>query len=47
MFLSQLLSPETEDQNKNEHMNWISLNVPVVKENILAHDSNSHARSNH
>ncbi|MED1410798.1 MULTISPECIES: hypothetical protein [Bacillus] len=30
------LSPETEDQNKNEHVNWISLNVSVVEENIHA-----------
>ncbi|PEX82448.1 IS66 family insertion sequence element accessory protein TnpA [Bacillus cereus] len=28
------LSPETEDQNKNERVNWISMNVPVVEENI-------------
>lgn len=34
IFLSQLLSPETE--NKNEHVNWISLNVSVVEENIHA-----------
>ncbi|MBJ7985471.1 MULTISPECIES: hypothetical protein [Bacillus] len=36
MILSQLLSPETEDQNKNEHMDWISLDVLVVEENIHA-----------
>ncbi|MED1596203.1 MULTISPECIES: IS66 family insertion sequence element accessory protein TnpA [Bacillus] len=30
------LSPETEDQNKNERVNWISMNVPVVEENIHA-----------
>lgn len=34
IFLNQLLSPETE--NKNEHVNWISLNVSVVEENIHA-----------
>ncbi|PEI96526.1 IS66 family insertion sequence hypothetical protein, partial [Bacillus pseudomycoides] len=30
------LSPETEDQNKNERVNWISMNVPVIEENIHA-----------
>ncbi|WP_433774222.1 hypothetical protein [Bacillus wiedmannii] len=35
MFLSLLLSPETEGQNKNEHMDWISLNVPVLKEKSI------------
>lgn len=35
-FFSQPLSPETENQNKNEHMDWISLNVLVVEENIHA-----------
>lgn len=30
------LSPETEEQNKNECMNWISMNVPVIEENIHA-----------
>ncbi|PEI80311.1 IS66 family insertion sequence hypothetical protein, partial [Bacillus pseudomycoides] len=30
------LSPETEDQNKNERVNWISMNGPVVEENIHA-----------
>ncbi len=35
MFLSQLLLPETEGRNKNEHMNWISLNVPVVNQKLI------------
>ncbi|PGB76081.1 IS66 family insertion sequence hypothetical protein [Bacillus pseudomycoides] len=30
------LSPETENQNKNERVNWISMNVPVVEEDIHA-----------
>ncbi|RAN86501.1 hypothetical protein B5P41_28825 [Bacillus sp. SRB_28] len=36
------LSPETEDQNKNERVNWISMNVPVVEENI--HDTIDNSR---
>ncbi|WP_439741373.1 IS66 family insertion sequence element accessory protein TnpA [Bacillus pseudomycoides] len=32
----QKLSLETEDQNNNERVNWISMNVPVVEENIHA-----------
>ncbi|WP_243526795.1 hypothetical protein [Bacillus pseudomycoides] len=30
------LSPQTEDQNKNERVDWISMNVPVVEEKIRA-----------
>ncbi|MFD3445590.1 hypothetical protein ACFDTO_13415 [Microbacteriaceae bacterium 4G12] len=30
------LSLETEEQNKNERVNWISINVPVVEENTHA-----------
>ncbi|MDO6662267.1 hypothetical protein Q4571_16905 [Bacillus thuringiensis] len=30
------LSPETEDHNKNERVNWVSMNVPVVEKNIQA-----------
>ncbi|WP_255255196.1 hypothetical protein [Bacillus pseudomycoides] len=30
------LSPQTEDQNKNERVDWISMNVSVVEENIHA-----------
>lgn len=28
------LSPQMEDQNKNERVDWISMNVSVVEENI-------------
>ncbi|MED1412496.1 MULTISPECIES: hypothetical protein [Bacillus] len=28
------LSPQTEDQNKKERVDWISMNAPVVEENI-------------
>lgn len=28
------LSPQTENQNKNERTNWISMNVPVIEEEI-------------
>ncbi|MFA2833452.1 IS66 family insertion sequence element accessory protein TnpB [Bacillus paranthracis] len=30
------LSPETEEQNKNERVNWISMNASVVEVNIHA-----------
>nr|WP_236699084.1 hypothetical protein [Bacillus anthracis] len=30
------LSPETEEKNKIERVNWISMNVPVMEENIYA-----------
>ncbi|SFC59737.1 hypothetical protein SAMN04488168_106155 [Bacillus sp. 491mf] len=32
----QKLSPETEAQNVNERVNWLSMNVPDVEENIHA-----------
>ncbi|WP_242480010.1 hypothetical protein [Bacillus cereus group sp. N21] len=36
ILLVEKISPETEEQNKNERVNWISMNVPVVEENIHA-----------
>lgn len=30
------LSPQTEDQHKNERANWIAMNVPVIGEEIHA-----------
>ncbi|PFB74449.1 IS66 family insertion sequence hypothetical protein [Bacillus anthracis] len=30
------LSPETENQNKNERVDWLSMNVPVIEEKIRA-----------
>ncbi|MBJ8072704.1 IS66 family insertion sequence element accessory protein TnpA [Bacillus cereus] len=30
------LSSQTEDQDKNERANWISMNVPVIEEEIHA-----------
>ncbi|PEG13119.1 IS66 family insertion sequence hypothetical protein [Bacillus toyonensis] len=32
----QKLSPETEEQNVNGRVNWLSMNVPDVEENIHA-----------
>lgn len=32
----QKLSPETEEQNVNERVNWLSMNVPDGEENIHA-----------
>ncbi|MDR4915801.1 hypothetical protein RGU76_12205 [Bacillus pseudomycoides] len=30
------LSPQTENQNKNERVDWLSMNVPVIEEKIRA-----------